>query len=63
MQVAAADGQLLGSERDRYVPNVVYSCGSMLHGRELILPYAMSDKASAIASISLDELLGALKDG
>jgi hypothetical protein len=35
----------------------------MLHGRELILPYAMSDKASAIASISLDELLGALKDG
>lgn len=52
-----------GNEREGYVPNVVYSCGSMLHGRELILPYAMSDKASAIASISLDELLGALKDG
>ncbi len=32
----------------------------MLHGRELILPYAMSDKASAIASMSLDELLVAL---
>jgi predicted GH43/DUF377 family glycosyl hydrolase len=49
-----------GNEREGYVPNVVYSCGSLLHGRTLILPYAMSDKASAIASISLDELLPAL---
>ncbi|HRH97568.1 MAG TPA: glycoside hydrolase family 130 protein [Prosthecobacter sp.] len=49
-----------GNEREGYVPNVVYSCGSMLHGRELILPYAMSDKASAIASLSVDELLAAL---
>ena len=49
-----------GCEREGYVPNVVYSCGSMLHGRELILPYAMSDKASAIASLSVDELLAAL---
>ena len=52
-----------GNEREGYVPNVVYSCGSLLHGRELILPYAMSDKASAIASMSLDELLLALKPG
>ncbi len=50
-----------GNEREGYVPNVVYSCGSLLHGRELILPYAMSDKASAIASVSLDELLAALR--
>jgi len=50
-----------GNEREGYVPNVVYSCGSMLHGRELILPYAMSDKATVIASMSLDELLAALK--
>ncbi len=50
-----------GNEREGYVPNVVYSCGSMLHGRDLILPYAMSDKATVIASMSLDELLGALK--
>ncbi len=49
-----------GNEREGYVPNVVYSCGSLLHGRELILPYAMSDKASAIASMSVDELLAAL---
>jgi hypothetical protein len=52
-----------GNEREGYVPNVVYSCGSMLHGRELILPYAMSDKASAIASLSVDELLDAGVNG
>lgn len=50
-----------GNEREGYVPNVVYSCGSLLHGRELILPYAVSDRASAIASIPLDDLLAALK--
>jgi predicted GH43/DUF377 family glycosyl hydrolase len=49
-----------GNEREGYVPNVVYSCGSLLFGRELVLPYAMSDKASAIASMSVDELLAAL---
>jgi predicted GH43/DUF377 family glycosyl hydrolase len=49
-----------GLEREGYVPNVVYSCGSMLHGRQLILPYAMSDKVTAIVSMSLDELLSAL---
>jgi predicted GH43/DUF377 family glycosyl hydrolase len=49
-----------GMEREGYVPNVVYSCGSLLHGRQLILPYAVSDHASAIASIQLDELLAAL---
>jgi predicted GH43/DUF377 family glycosyl hydrolase len=50
-----------GVEREGYVPNVVYSCGSLLHNGRLILPYAMSDKATSIASIALDELLAALK--
>jgi predicted GH43/DUF377 family glycosyl hydrolase len=50
-----------GSERVGYVPNVVYSCGGMIHGGVLILPYAMSDSATSIAVIDLDELLGALK--
>jgi predicted GH43/DUF377 family glycosyl hydrolase len=50
-----------GNEREGYVPNVVYSCGSLLHGTEVILPYAMSDKATAIASVSLEKLLAALK--
>ena len=49
-----------GNEREGYVPNVVYSCGSMVHNRELILPYAVSDRASMIASVSLDHLLDAL---
>jgi predicted GH43/DUF377 family glycosyl hydrolase len=52
-----------GSGREGYVPNVVYSCGSLVHGRELILPYAMSDRASTIVSVSLDDLLGALAAG
>ena len=49
------------SEREGYVPNVVYSCGSLLHGRQLIIPYAMSDSAASFATVSLDELLAAMK--
>jgi len=49
-----------GQEREGYVPNVVYSCGSMLHGGELILPFAISDRASLVASMPLDDLLSAL---
>jgi len=52
-----------GEGREGYVPNVVYSCGSLLHGRDLILPFAMSDRASAIATISLDDLLAELVGG
>ena len=47
-------------EREGYVPNVVYSCGSILHNNEIILPYAMSDTASTYATIPVDELLGEL---
>ena len=49
------------AEREGYVPNVVYSCGSLLHGHELIIPYATSDSASSFARVSLDELLAAMK--
>jgi predicted GH43/DUF377 family glycosyl hydrolase len=48
-------------EREGYVPNVVYSCGSMIHNNDLIIPYAMSDYASTYASINLRELLDELK--
>jgi predicted GH43/DUF377 family glycosyl hydrolase len=51
----------LDGEREGYVPNVVYSCGSLLHGGKLILPYALSDKATVIASFELDELIDLLK--
>jgi predicted GH43/DUF377 family glycosyl hydrolase len=44
-------------ERDGFVPNVVYSCGSMLHGKELILPYGRADRSARIARVSLDRLL------
>lgn len=52
-----------GREREGYVPNVVYSCGSMLHREKLILPFAVSDHSSAIASLSLEELLAELLSG
>lgn len=45
------------SEREGYVPNVVYSCGSLLHNGYLILPYAMSDSASGFAKIKVDEII------
>ncbi len=47
-------------EREGYVPNVVYSCGSILHGRELIIPYAVSDHATRFATVSLDAVLAAM---
>ncbi|HEY4234615.1 MAG TPA: glycoside hydrolase family 130 protein [Lacipirellulaceae bacterium] len=49
------------NEREGYVPNVVYSCGAALHGRELIIPYAMADYASSFCTISLDEVLAAIR--
>jgi predicted GH43/DUF377 family glycosyl hydrolase len=44
-------------ERDGYVPNVVYSCGSMIHGNHLVLPYGFSDVGTGIATVPLDDLL------
>ncbi len=48
-------------EREGYVPNVVYSCGSILHNGDLVITYAMSDYASTYATIDLKELLNELK--
>ena len=50
----------LESERDGYVPNVVYSCGAMIHGDRLVIPYAMSDSATSVATVSVSELLSEL---
>jgi len=49
------------NEREGYVPNVVYSCGSLLRDRQLIIPYAMSDYATTFATLSLDEVLAAME--
>jgi len=48
-------------EREGYVPNVVYSCGSLLHGRRLIIPYGISDYATSFAALSIDEVLAAME--
>lgn len=47
-------------EREGYVPNVVYTCGALLHDRELVIPYAMSDYATSFATVSLDDLLATM---
>ena len=49
-----------GNEREGYVPNVVYSCGALIHNGRLILPYGLSDSASSIVTFDLSELLAAL---
>jgi len=48
-------------EREGYVPNVVYSCGSIIHNNSLILPYAVSDYSSTYCVVDLVELITALK--
>jgi predicted GH43/DUF377 family glycosyl hydrolase len=47
-------------ERDGYVPNVVYSCGSIIHGDDLVIPYGFSDLQSGIATIPLAAILARL---
>jgi predicted GH43/DUF377 family glycosyl hydrolase len=47
-------------ERMGYVPNVVYSCGSLVHNGLLVIPYGISDAATGFATIPLDDLLARL---
>jgi predicted GH43/DUF377 family glycosyl hydrolase len=47
-------------EQDGYVPNVVYSCGALVHGGSVVIPYGIGDSAIGVATVSLDELLDAL---
>ncbi len=49
------------TEREGYVPNVVYTCGLMRHGNMLVIPYAVSDSATGFVTISVNELLDELK--
>lgn len=51
------------NEREGYVPNVVYTCGLLLHQGELIIPYGLADHATGFASIPLDEVLAAMEPG
>lgn len=47
-------------ERDGYVPNVVYSCGGLVHGEHLVLPYGYADVGAGVATVRLDDLLNRL---
>ena len=49
-----------GIEREGYVPNVLYTCGALVHGGQLVLPYGMSDRVTGFALIPLKEILAAL---
>jgi predicted GH43/DUF377 family glycosyl hydrolase len=49
-------------EREGYVPNVLYSCGAIVHNEKLIIPYGVSDSSTAFAEVCLDELLKKLKE-
>ena len=50
-------------ERDGYVPNVVYSCGSLIHAGQLVLPYGFADQATSVATVPIDDLLSRLVGG
>lgn len=50
-----------GRDREGYVPNVVYSCGSLVHAGKLVLAYGLSDSISVIATTDLGELLALLR--
>ncbi len=47
-------------ERDGYVPNVLYSCGAMVHGDSLVIPYGVSDANIGFAVVDLSQLLDRL---
>jgi predicted GH43/DUF377 family glycosyl hydrolase len=49
------------SEREGYVPNVVYSCGSLVHRGQLVIPYAMSDYGTTFATLPLRDVLAAME--
>ncbi|WP_198017272.1 glycoside hydrolase family 130 protein [Methylocapsa acidiphila] len=48
------------SEREGYVPNVVYTCGGLRHKDQIILPYAVSDTFSKFATVNIVELIQAM---
>ncbi len=51
------------AERDGYVPNVVYSCGAVVHGGHLVVPYGVADTTIGVSTVDLDSLLTALLAG
>ena len=48
------------NEREGYVPNVVYTCGALLHNGELVIPYGLADHATGFATVPVSEVLAAM---
>ena len=48
-------------EREGYVPNVLYTCGAIIHNNELVIPYAMSDVMSGIATVGVSDLINCMR--
>jgi predicted GH43/DUF377 family glycosyl hydrolase len=48
-------------EREGYVPNVVYTCGALVHNGVLIIPYGLADHATGFATVPLAEVLAAMQ--
>ena len=49
------------SEREGYVPNVVYTCGALVHNGDVVIPYGLADHATGFATVPLPQLLAAMK--
>ena len=56
--LAAAD-----QDREGYVPNVVYTCGAILHGDVLFMPYGIADSSVGFAFVPVKEMLAAMDYG
>ena len=49
------------NERVGYVPNVVYTCGALVHNGQLVIPYGLADHATGFATVALAEVLAAME--
>jgi len=61
--IASLDEPLISpvqEDRNGYVPNVVYSCGSLAHRDTLLVPFGIADQSIGIATSSIDAILGRL---
>ncbi|MDD4890506.1 MAG: glycosidase, partial [Phycisphaerae bacterium] len=49
--------QAAPAEREGYVPNVVYTCGSMIHGGTLYIPFALADRSTTLCAVAVKDLV------
>ena len=51
----------IDADREGYVPNVIYTCGALLTGERLLIPYGISDSAVGFATASIDDILALME--